>query len=629
MHPTHFRYWAFISYSHGDEEFAAWLHRRLETFVVPADLVGKPHPLGEVPGRLFPVFRDLDELPGSSNLGAKIEEALVSSRYLIVVCSTRSARSHWVNKEILLFKSKGGGNRVLPIMIDGAPRVSAGIESEGDECFAPALRHKVDEEQRILDLPDEPIAADARKDSPGRDRAFLKVVAGLLEVGFDDLFQRETRRRVRERRWRVSVVLASILLLGATYVGMADAGVNLPGSDGVRRWLDHNGLVWIRRPRSGAEIVSRAAEMRTELIRHAEGRDEKDLLVYHSAAAGSSAEIDPWSSAQLATGIVACEESQGGPRTIISQNLVRLQQPDCLVVEGGKPVGWRYTRLDPPVGTIAAWMVNANCRLADVSPGESATEAVERFHLAWEAAQRYRTPGRTGWNLYATPRDPEIQNTYVSILMLEALAAAKASGVAIAGTSEFDQLIRDSATFLIDCFHAEGPNPGWRRSNTDHDPATFDGMTLQGYAALLHAERVSDFEIPARVFAEMTRKLVSCGKREMSYEITTAEFEEVYLADGREQRNPESVRFLWYPWAIRASALWLAGERPESITPEDRLAVSRTLSRLICDLGDEGIRDTLSLPPHATGELLYGLSAVTPSVFSNRWDAANQAPIAE
>ncbi len=88
--------------------------------------------------------------------------------------------------------------------------------------------------------------------------------------------------------------------------------------------------------------------------------------------------------------------------------------------------------------------------------------------------------------------------------MLEALAAAKASGVAIAGTSEFDQLIRDSATFLIDCFHAEGPNPGWRRSNTDHDPATFDGMTLQGYAALLHAERVSDFEIPARVFAEMT-----------------------------------------------------------------------------------------------------------------------------
>ncbi len=75
----------------------------------------------------------------------------------------------------------------------------------------------------------------------------------------------------------------------------------------------------------------------------------------------------------------------------------------------------------------------------------------------------------------------------------------------------------------------------------------------------------------------------------MSYEITTAEFEEVYLADGREQRNPESVRFLWYPWAIRASALWLAGERPESITPEDRLAVSRTLSRLICDLGDEGI----------------------------------------
>ena len=574
--------------------------------MVPGDLVGKPHPLGEVPERLFPVFRDLDELPGAANLGAKIEEALVSSRYLIVVCSTRSARSLWVNKEILFFKSKGGGNRVLPIMIDGTPRVSAGIESEGDECFAPALRHQVDAAERILDLSDEPIAADARKNSSGRDRAFLKLAAGILEVGFDDLFQREARRRIR-RRWRlVYAVLASILIVGMAYVGMSDTGVNLPGSEGVRRWLDHNGLVLSRRPHSAAEIGSRASTMRAELIRHAEQRDEKNLLVYHFDATGAPAEIDPWSSAQLSTGIAACEESQSAVRTVVSQNLDRLQQPDCLVVEGGKPIGWRYTRLDPPVGTIAAWMLNANSRLA----GASAPEATARFLLAWDVTQRYRTSGRTGWNLYATPRDPEIQNTYVSILMLEALATAKASGVPIARTGEFDQLIRDSAAFLIDCFHAEGPNPGWRRSNKDHDPATFDGMTLQGYAALLHAERVSDFEIPDSVLAEITRKLVLCGRREMDYEITTAEFEEVYLADGREQRNPESVRFLWYPWAIRASALWLAREWPEPATSEDRLAVSRTLSRLIWDLGDEGMRDTMPLPPHATGELLYGLSAV-------------------
>ncbi len=34
------RYWAFLSYSHADRSSAEWLHRALEGFVVPRDLVG-------------------------------------------------------------------------------------------------------------------------------------------------------------------------------------------------------------------------------------------------------------------------------------------------------------------------------------------------------------------------------------------------------------------------------------------------------------------------------------------------------------------------------------------------------------------------------------------------------------
>ena len=41
----------------------------------------------------------------------------------------------------------------------------------------------------------EPLAADARREGDGRERAFLKLVAGLLGIGYDALARREAQRR--------------------------------------------------------------------------------------------------------------------------------------------------------------------------------------------------------------------------------------------------------------------------------------------------------------------------------------------------------------------------------------------------------------------------------------------------
>ena len=85
------RYRAFISYSHADQAWARWLIRRLETYRVPALLVGKPGAHGPIPARLGAFFRDRDELTASSDLGATIREALSESEFLIVVCSPAAA----------------------------------------------------------------------------------------------------------------------------------------------------------------------------------------------------------------------------------------------------------------------------------------------------------------------------------------------------------------------------------------------------------------------------------------------------------------------------------------------------------------------------------------------------------
>src|SRR4051794_23764397 len=70
------RYYAFLSYSHKDQELADWLHRELEEFRVPPTLAGKLTANGVIPKRLTPIFRDQHELAAADDLGEEIREAL-------------------------------------------------------------------------------------------------------------------------------------------------------------------------------------------------------------------------------------------------------------------------------------------------------------------------------------------------------------------------------------------------------------------------------------------------------------------------------------------------------------------------------------------------------------------------
>ncbi|HET7864190.1 MAG TPA: toll/interleukin-1 receptor domain-containing protein [Burkholderiaceae bacterium] len=113
------RYWAFLSYSHHDKAIAKKLQKQLETYRVPRRLVGRETSHGVVPARVSPVFRDRDELHAGADLKASVQEALSRSRWLIVVCTPDSARSPWVNREIIEFKKLHGERRVLALIARG------------------------------------------------------------------------------------------------------------------------------------------------------------------------------------------------------------------------------------------------------------------------------------------------------------------------------------------------------------------------------------------------------------------------------------------------------------------------------------------------------------------------------
>ena len=206
-------YYAFLSYSHKDQEFAEWLHNELENFHVPRSLAGQLTSNGVIPSRLTPIFRDRHELAAAGDLGEEITEALSSSRFLIVLCSEEAAKSQWTNAEIETFKRVRREGCVLAAILDGEPFASDIPDHEDEECFPPALRHRFDRRGRITNKRAEPIAADFREGKDGRRLGLLKLVAGMLGVGLDDLVRREQTRRQRRLAW---LAAASIAGMGVT-----------------------------------------------------------------------------------------------------------------------------------------------------------------------------------------------------------------------------------------------------------------------------------------------------------------------------------------------------------------------------------------------------------------------------
>ncbi|AMV18446.1 TIR domain-containing protein [Planctomyces sp. SH-PL14] len=215
--PKTLKYFAFISYSHRDAATAAWLHRSLETYRVPRNFVGATGRGGPIPARLFPIFRDTEEIPTSSDLDQVIRHALRESAALIVICSPAAAASRWVNEEVRLFKQLYPERPVLPLIAAGEPNVSDKNRASLKECFPPALRHPVSPAGKLIETRRvEPIGADIRSHADTKATALMRLVAGLTGLAFDSLRQRDRQRR-RKQQWTVGI---SSLALSAVVVGL-------------------------------------------------------------------------------------------------------------------------------------------------------------------------------------------------------------------------------------------------------------------------------------------------------------------------------------------------------------------------------------------------------------------------
>lgn len=194
------KYYAFISYSHADSDWAKWLQHEFEYYKLPATLNGHAN----VPSSFRPVFRDEDELSGG-DLKPQIIKALSDSEYLIVICSPASANSKYVDSEIRDFLIIGVdrgcdySSKIFPLIVKGKPNAKGSHPSNNDlECFPDAIREIKNQSGESLEL----IAGDVT--ATGRNHAFVKVLAGTLNdrgIEFAQLWDRyEHEKLIEEKR---------------------------------------------------------------------------------------------------------------------------------------------------------------------------------------------------------------------------------------------------------------------------------------------------------------------------------------------------------------------------------------------------------------------------------------------
>ena len=182
-------FFAFISYKREDEKWAKWLQRKLENFKLPSYLKDRD----DLPKEIRPIFKDtLELIPG--NLPKQIVEALEHSKFLIVICSPRSASSPWVNAEIEEFIKMGGTDRIIPFIVEGIPYDSQ------QECFPQALRD-LKKDQEVLG---------ANIHEMGKEAALVKVVSRMLDLRFDVLWQRHERYLRRRRALFLGLILTAL-----------------------------------------------------------------------------------------------------------------------------------------------------------------------------------------------------------------------------------------------------------------------------------------------------------------------------------------------------------------------------------------------------------------------------------
>lgn len=196
---------AFISYSRKDIKVATYLLNRIEKYVYPHDYVKEEHrPTDNL--RVRPIYLDLADLSVKARTFTdELKESLKNSRYLILICSSDSAKSSFVKSEIDYFLATHNDDTdlIIPVYVDN---VFSGMHPVID---------------KILSTRNCPIYVTGKGDAGhlGRKYCFYHLLEFLLKVDFDILFNRyeEYKKQRQKKRRRILSIIILVIIASLTF----------------------------------------------------------------------------------------------------------------------------------------------------------------------------------------------------------------------------------------------------------------------------------------------------------------------------------------------------------------------------------------------------------------------------
>jgi len=589
-------YWAFVSYSHSDIAAATRLHDELETYRIPRSLMGRSSAFGPIPRRLFPVFRDDAELAGAPSLSAGIEAALQISRTLIVVCSPRAAASPWVNREIRRFRELHGGDHIFALLVEGEPRAS----------FPAAL----------LAGDNEPLAADLRGGRAAENAAYLKLVAGILGLSYDDLVRREAvrrRRRTLVAGWAGAAALAAAAV---GYAGLADNRNDVPFAPAIRTAIDAYDLSVFRRVVGDAQLRQKATALRGALVGMLaeSGARTKYSWIFDAHA---SAERDPWTAAQTSAGAFAASDVAPAQVAAFGRNLDLAFAPgQSQIDERGRLYGWKAVGSKTSTAEVTLWTVLAlELELAN-APLDPARRGVVMHELALAQSTADLFGPFPDGHFGEGPRQIGGYSSYAAAMAYLALLAAREAHVGWNGSVARREAAIRSVRGALLRHVGEGLNGyGWLPDdNPDAIGHTYEGLDDQIISAFLRDERTGGNAVPATIARAIPATMRALELRRFDVQYSSAIL--VYRcldANGKPVSESRLIEFNWYQWAVAAAAEWLQVlQHDPAARPDDVIEARRVLQRLVVDDGNEMVRTIV--PKHnvwVSAETAYALGSVT------------------
>jgi len=424
------------------------------------------------------------------------------------------------------------------------------------------------------------------------------------------------KKQLHRHRKKTIATAAALLLLPVLWIGLADAGVAVPGSGLAQRWLDRHATSLFRPIPSEHSLRAAAAEHRQTLRLHLLGLAQQRDGWF----ARPGDEPDAWTQMQGTVAILSDPEMDRKQLTHFALTAERMFEPDPACGSFVPGFGFDHYPDGNISGESVAWTLFGLAKILaqpDLLTAEERERLLARLEQVQTTLDRYRSHDKKnvqpngGWNLYAQQEDPARANLYITLMMCHALLQMQQADLGWHQSAETrDRLLDTSIAWLLRQFDGRG----WSTPSTVAEQFN-DGFTLQVFTALLQAEAVGRVELPDQVRDAIPRLLAECSTKALEHKSPVALFTVAF----RNQQgkavtfpSPRMMRPAWHGWAVGCASLWLRRCERTGAAHDEVVRTRRVLGHLLLTLGPAVIEESTKGYTYVSAEELIGLAALAP-----------------